>query len=148
MLRQDTATFFNLAHSLRYIANLKSFLSWSKVCFVAGPKDRYVLPGKLRMVKRRQSVTSTYAPASNTFFPSSLSSIHPVFSAFPPYISIKTLASVPARNSSTVETVISYPTDKNVWPTLAKVKISPPDGVFVGVFNIYYEYFFLSDWFK
>ena len=110
MLRQDTAAFLNLAHSLR-LANLKGFLSWSKVCFVAGPNNRYVLPGKLRMVKRRQSATSTYAPASNTFFPSSVSSIHPVFSAFPPYISIKTLASVPARNSSTVETVISYPTD-------------------------------------
>lgn len=40
MPRQDAAAFLNLAHSLRYIANLKSFLSWSKVCFVAGPNDR------------------------------------------------------------------------------------------------------------
>ena len=77
MPRQDTAAFFNLAHSLRYIANLKSFLSWSKVCFVAGPNDRYVLPGKLRMVKRIKAISHVYLRSSFKYVFSIISKLNP-----------------------------------------------------------------------
>ena len=53
-------------------------------------------------------LSHTYAPASKSLTPRFPSSIDPVVCLFVPMISIKTLASVPARSSAAVVTLILY----------------------------------------